>query len=677
MKIIELIKNQFKKDEVTGKRPIKGTLLKAGNYAYKEGTVYIIFIVLALFFTILNPVFVSERNIMNILRSVAPYLIAGMGIIFVMLTGGIDLSVGYIMATAACVCAMLINVNVPTMLAILIVVVIGLVLGAINGLLASKLKIFPLIITLATQMVFSGVVAVIAGKGKHNIPVETQWLNTMEFLKLPISFWVGVVLIIIVWFVLNKMHFGRNILAVGGNKECARLAGINVDLTTILCYAISGAFFALAGCVVMSVQGYADTTTGPGYEFVCLTAAIIGGISMMGGKGNVMGMVVGIFIMQIIGNGMQLAGIESDTQNIVKGAILLAAVAFDIFKNKPRAKIRNKKNLEGGILPPKGELKMKDEKLPPLGLDGKPMPFDKKGGEFKFAGGGKPPKDFIPPRADTSRVKRQFLDIQYSNVSETCKFDLYLPDEGEGPFPVLVHIHGGGFAMGDRRDDHVNPLLDGLDKNIAIASIDYRLSGESIFPAAVLDCREFVRFIKENAKKFFIDPERIAVIGGSAGGNLSAMLAMNIPNGEFYQERNDFNQTPYVKVAIDQFGPTKFEVMDEMAKENGISFQDHNEPWSAESNYIGKPLPEADKEIIKLANPMTYVSKNMSPILIQHGTIDKLVPYKQSVILFDLINQEVPGKAEFKALEGADHEDKMFQSKENMAIVWEFLDKHL
>ena len=674
MKFIDRIKNQFAKDEVTGKRPIGKTLLKVGNYAYREGTVYIIFLVLALFFTILNPIFVSERNIMNILRSTAPYLIAGMGIMFVMLTGGIDLSVGYIMATAACICAMLINVGVPSGLAILIVIVIGLALGAINGLLASKLKIFPLIITLATQMVFSGLVAVIAGKGKHNVGVEHQWLNTVELLNLPVSFWIGVLLIIAVWFVLNKMHFGRNILAVGGNKECARLAGINVDLTTVLCYSICGAFFALAGCVVMSVQGYADTTTGPGYEFVCLTAAIIGGISMMGGKGNVMGMVVGIFIMQIIGNGMQLAGIESDTQNIVKGAILLAAVAFDIFKNKPRAKIRHK--LDGGKLPPLGEKNMKFDKLPPLGKDGKPLPLDKKPGDFKFAGG-LPPKDFVPPRADTSRAKRKILDVQYSDVSETCKFDLYLPDEGEGPFPLLVHVHGGGFALGDRKDSHVTCLLEGLDKNIAVASIDYRLSGEAIFPAAVLDCREFVRFIKENANKYYIDPERIAIIGGSAGGNLSAMLAMNIPNGEFYKEEKDHKQNPFIKVAIDQFGPTDFAVMDEMAKENGISFQDHNEPWSAESNYIGKPLPEADKELMKLANPMTYVNENMSPILIEHGTVDKLVPYKQSVILFDLINEKVPGRAEFRALEGADHEDKMFQEKENMEVVWAFLEKHL
>ncbi|MGN0807180.1 MAG: ABC transporter permease, partial [Candidatus Coproplasma sp.] len=162
------VKKQFVKDE-NGKLPLWGTTKKAAKYAYREGTAYIIFVVLFIFFTCLNPTFASGRNIMNLLRSTAPYLIAGMGIIFVMMTGGIDLSVGYIAATSACCGAMMINAGVPSFVAVLICIVIGFALGSINGVLAAKLKVFPLIITLATQMVFSGLVAVIAGKGKHNI----------------------------------------------------------------------------------------------------------------------------------------------------------------------------------------------------------------------------------------------------------------------------------------------------------------------------------------------------------------------------------------------------------------------------------------------------------------------------------------------------------------------------
>ena len=664
-----------------------GAIKRGLSYAYREGTVYIIFAALFILFTVLNPTFVSTRNLMNILRSTAPYLIAGMGIIFVMLTGGIDLSVGYIMATSACCCAIMIGKGVPSFVAILICIVIGFALGLVNGILASKLKVFPLIITLATQMVFSGLVAVIAGKGKWNVPVKDQWLNTTELLGLPISFWIGVVLIIVVWFVLNKMHFGRNILAVGGNKECARLSGINVNLVTMLCYAICGAFFALAGCVIMSVQGYADTTTGPGYEFVCLTAAIIGGISMMGGKGNVMGLVVGIFIMQIISNGMQLALIESDTQNIVKGIILLAAVAFDIFKNKPRAKIRQKNppiDKDGG----KGMTNMMKpgENRPPLGDKppfgnmppmGEKPPIPGKPGEFKFSGG-KPPMDALPPLVDVSYVKRKFLDVHYGK-GESQTMDIFLPDKGRGPFPLLIHIHGGGFAVGDKRDGHVKKLLDAIDKGYAFASINYRLSDEAIFPAAPLDCREAIRFLKANAKKHSIIPDRIATIGGSAGGNLSALLAMNIPNGKFVgEEGKTFTHEPTIKMAIDWFGPTDFSVMDKQALENGVSFTDHGEPYSAESCYMGKPLSQVDPRLIALANPITYISNAMCPLLIEHGTVDKLVPFEQSRLLYDAIERKLgKGRAAFYALKGADHEDKMFESDQNMKIVWDFVSKHI
>ncbi len=709
-KCVELgvsLKRQFVKDETTGKRPIWGTLGKAGKYAYREGTAYIIFIVLFIFFTCLNPTFASGQNIMNLLRSSAPYLIAGMGIIFVMLTGGIDLSVGYIAATSACCGAMMINAGVPSGLAVIICMAIGFALGSVNGILVAKFKIFPLIITLATQMVFSGLVAVIAGKGKINIAVEDQWLNTARFLELPVAFWIAIVLIIVVWFVLNKTHFGRNVLAVGGNKECARLSGVRVDMTTWLCYALCGAFFAFAGCVVMSIQGYADTTTANGYEFTCLTAAIIGGVSMMGGKGNVMGMVVGILIMQIIGNGMQMALIDSDAQNIVKGAILLLAVAFDIFKNMPHGKIRVKKNkdalpdsgipiAEGGPQPeaiaaegsevPAAEDSDDSNGEPPAGsmppLDGNPPlgdgPHEDGTAEFKFSGG-RPPADAIPPLVDVSYVKRSFLDVKYGDESDALTMDIFLPDEGEGPFPLFIHIHGGGFALGDKRDGHVKKLLDAINMGYAFASINYRLSDEAKFPAAVLDCRNAIRFLREHAEEYSIDPDRIGTIGGSAGGNLSAMLAMNIPNGEFLgEEGKTYSQTPYIKAAVDWFGPTDFSLMDKQALENGVSFSDHGEPYSAESNYMGKPLGQVDKDLIDKANPISYISDSMCPLLIEHGTVDKLVPHAQSELLYKAIGEKLgEGRAQFHDLEGADHEDKMFESDENMEIVWSFVRENL
>ncbi|MFA6830644.1 MAG: alpha/beta hydrolase [Bacilli bacterium] len=307
-----------------------------------------------------------------------------------------------------------------------------------------------------------------------------------------------------------------------------------------------------------------------------------------------------------------------------------------------------------------------------------PKDFKEPGNGFRFSGG-KPPMDGIPPLVDVTYVKRKFLDVNYGDGKPHNSIDIYLPETGEGPFPLLIHIHGGGFAIGDKRDGHVKKLLDAIDKGYAFASIQYHLSDESIFPQAVLDCREAIRFLKKHADEYHLDPNRIGTIGGSAGGNLSAMLAMNIPNGKFIgEEDKTFDTDPTIKMAIDWFGPTDFKVMDEQAMKNGISFTDHNADYSAESCYIGKPLKEADAKLCDKANPMTYVSDLMAPLLIEHGTHDKLVPFGQSIILFDKIVLTVgEGRAFFHPLENADHKDKMFESDHNMEIVWNFVKANL
>lgn len=337
------VKNQFVKDE-NGKLPLWGTMKKAGGVAWRDGTTYIIFVVLVIFFTCFNTRFLSGQNLLNIITGSTFTVIAGMGIVFVMLTGGIDLSVGYIMATSACMMFVMIEAKVPIAVAFILCIIIGFAMGLLNGVLAAKLKLFPLIITLATQMVFQGIALTISGgKTYYSLPDGFRNFFLTEFLGLPVDVWIAILCVIATWFVLNKTRFGRDVLAVGGNKECARLSGIKVDLVTMLCYAICGAVFAFAGLDMIAQQNSA-TASSAGIEFTCLTAAIIGGISMVGGKGNVVGLVFGIFIMQIIANGMQLAGLGSYAQYIVKGVILIAAVSFDVIKNWPKGKIRIKKD---------------------------------------------------------------------------------------------------------------------------------------------------------------------------------------------------------------------------------------------------------------------------------------------------------------------------------------------
>ena len=295
---------------------------------------------------------------------------------------------------------------------------------------------------------------------------------------------------------------------------------------------------------------------------------------------------------------------------------------------------------------------------------------------FDEDGGGEGPQMKM---ADISWVKRKFLDVPYGNLSKMQVFDLYLPDEGDGPFPVILHMHGGGFGMGDKRDDHMDTYLKLLQYGYAVGSVEYRLSGEAIFPAGFLDVREAFRFIKRNAADYKIDPDRICALGGSSGGNFAALMAMNIPNGEFYGEEGlTFDGDCTVKAAVDQFGPIDFRKLDDDARENGVSFVDHDTPQSAESSYMGGPLPTLTDEWLAKASPATYINEAMAPLLVQHGTVDKLVPFMQSARFVNEIYQKLgPGRVEFVPMPGADHEGPDFSSDWNLKILRAWLDENL
>ncbi|MGM9659071.1 MAG: ABC transporter permease, partial [Faecousia sp.] len=326
-------------------------LKSAASYAWREGTVYIILAALIILFSIMNPRFFSWANFRNIFSESSYYVIAGMGIAFVMIGGGIDLSVGYEMAMVSTTSFLMIQKMLSasgdrfTLVHMLIIILwaltLGFIMGLINGLIVTKLKLFPLIVTIATSEVFKGIcLTVTSSKSYSGLPDLYRTLYTTRILDLPLDVYLALIIVVLTWFVLNKTHFGRDILAVGGNRDCAHLSGIRADLVQALTYAITGAVFGLAAIDMMAHQNMTSATSGPGTEFTCLTAAIIGGISMKGGKGNVVGLVAGIFVMQIITNGMQLAGMGAYMQYAVKGIILLAAIGFDAIKNMPRPVVR-------------------------------------------------------------------------------------------------------------------------------------------------------------------------------------------------------------------------------------------------------------------------------------------------------------------------------------------------
>jgi acetyl esterase/lipase len=283
-----------------------------------------------------------------------------------------------------------------------------------------------------------------------------------------------------------------------------------------------------------------------------------------------------------------------------------------------------------------------------------------------------------PGQADVSAIKRKWQDIAYATVSAAQKLDIYLPDEGDGPFPVIIHVHGGAFMAGDKADLQVNPMLNGLKRGYAVVSINYRLSGEALFPANIMDVKAAIRWVKANAATYKLDAQKIALWGGSAGGNLVALAGVSADVKELEDPGpGNGDQSCRVQAVVDWFGPTNFLLMDAQLKETGNGKPDHSEANSPESKLMGQKITEIPEKV-KLANPETYITKDDPPFLIEHGTKDHLVPTQQS-ILFAKELEKVIGKENVRLvlLDEAGHGGPQFDSKENMETVFSFLDKNL
>jgi acetyl esterase/lipase len=285
------------------------------------------------------------------------------------------------------------------------------------------------------------------------------------------------------------------------------------------------------------------------------------------------------------------------------------------------------------------------------------------------------------PDADTSHVKRKYLDIPYATLSPRQKLDVYLPDEGDGPFPVIMSIHGGAFMGCDKADEQVLPMLEGLKRGYAVIAVNYRLSWEAIFPALVHDGKAAVRWIRANASRYHFDPDRIVAWGGSAGAYLASMLGTSAG----VQELEDLSlgnreQPSHVQAVVAWFGPTDFLKMDEYLIERGLPpgpGTEHSGPNSPESLLLGRRITDIPDRV-RAANPETYISPAAPPFFLQHGTMDPVVPVQMS-IHFAAELEQVLGKdrVQVELLEGAEHGDPQFESLENVRKVLDFLDKHL
>lgn len=307
---------------------------------YKKYGIYILLVVVFAFFAIMAPNFLATKNVINILRQVSMFGIVVVGVSMVMI-GGMDLSVGMQMAVDGMLVGyMMTNLSLPIPVAVIVTIVVGCLLGAINGIVAVKLHIAPIIVTLGTMLVLQGVAYLITGGYPiTGMPEAFKFIGQGYIGIIPVPVIIFVLFIIFGAILMNKTYIGRYIYALGGNKEAARLAGIDVDKLTVMVYTFCGFCAATAALIMVGRTNASQPGAGSSYSFDCMTAACLGGVSIAGGEGKISGTVIGVIILGILDNGLVLMSVNTNWQSVIKGLILLAAVAIDCYQvaNKKKA----------------------------------------------------------------------------------------------------------------------------------------------------------------------------------------------------------------------------------------------------------------------------------------------------------------------------------------------------
>lgn len=306
----------------------RGALLpKLAQYS-----IYLALLILVVVFTATSDVFLTGANLLNVLRQVSIIGICAVGLTFVLLTGGIDLSVGSVIGVSGMTCATLLSLGAPAALAVLAALAFGLLAGLLAGFIINEAGIPPLITTLGLMTAFRGVSYLIGGGlPVYGVPDGLKALGQGYVLGIPVPVILMAATLLVGHVVLTHTRFGREVYGVGGNEEAARLSGVNVKRLKYKVYALSGTLAAFAGIVLMARVNSGQPKGGEGYELDIITAVVLGGVSIFGGVGRLTGVLAGVLIMGVLANGMILLNIDEYVQWVVKGTVLLAAVALDQF----------------------------------------------------------------------------------------------------------------------------------------------------------------------------------------------------------------------------------------------------------------------------------------------------------------------------------------------------------
>ena len=285
-----------------------------------------------------------------------------------------------------------------------------------------------------------------------------------------------------------------------------------------------------------------------------------------------------------------------------------------------------------------------------------------------------------PSTFDPSFIPRRFEDVPYGPLPEQ-KLDLYLPSEGEGPWPLIIYIHGGGWCLGSKKQCALECIIDALNCGYAIMSVDYRLAPQTKFPEFLFDVKTAVRWARANAAKYGFDPDRFAAMGDSAGGHLSLMIGFTEGRPEYEGEKYGWaGVSSGVQAVVDMYGPAVLDGdKNAWLAESGLEHATFmglgsgNSPFDRMMDYI-----TPDHDLLGIVSPISYVHPDIPPVLIMQGEIDPIVPKQHSTLLAERIDTVCgPGRAELLLYPERSHADYAFMNDSTAKTVIEFLDKYL
>jgi ribose/xylose/arabinose/galactoside ABC-type transport system permease subunit len=298
--------------------------------------IYILFVFMVLMLSLINSNFRTTTNALNVLMQISTYMLLGIGMTFVIMTGGIDVSVGAIMVVSASVYVVVTQkLGFSEPVGLLALLAVASLMGIINGVAVAYLRMPAFLVTLATQCVGRGMAMVLTGGiSFRNLGKTFTFVGKGSFLDFPIMIWIPIFMLLAGYLLMHRTIYGRKVMAIGGNINAAQVSGINVRATVMSAYVLLGFISGLAGLMTMSRLGSYYAAMGSGMEFMVIAGVVIGGTSLSGGEGSILGTLIGTLIIGVINNILNLSGVSAVWQDVARGTVIFAAVLFDAVRTR-------------------------------------------------------------------------------------------------------------------------------------------------------------------------------------------------------------------------------------------------------------------------------------------------------------------------------------------------------